>query len=133
MPWIPFEYHNNLNAAKKHLDVDLWAFSTTVWEIFARGKPIENVTTEILRQNYNRFGGILRPPDDCPPVMFEVMMDGWSMDPDKPFNHLQIFQRLISIKETLNDDYTTIEDVVDMAESDMGNIFKSVMKTLLFF
>lgn len=121
MPWIPLEYHNNINAAKKQLDVDLWAFSTTVWEIFSRGAVIENVTSEMLRQNYNRYGGILPTPPNCPPVMFEVMMDGWSMDTDKPFNHLQISQRLISIKDNLNDDYTTIEDVDDLEDADLGN------------
>ncbi|KNC24939.1 Tyrosine-protein kinase hopscotch [Lucilia cuprina] len=121
LPWIPFEYHHNLNAAKKQLDVDLWAFATTVWEIFSRGEPIVNMTSEMLRQNYNRYGGILPAPKDCPAVMFEVMMDGWSMDPDKPFNYMQIFQRLISIKESLNDDYSTIEDADDLAELDLAN------------
>ena len=116
-------YHQNLNAAKKNLDVDLWAFSTTVWEIFARGKAIGNVTTEILRQNYNRHGAILpSPSEDCPQEMLEIIMDGWNIDPDKPFKHLQIGQRLILIKETLNDDYHTIDDNPnDMHDSQQGS------------
>lgn len=109
MAWIPFDYHNNLNSAKKSHDIDLWAFATTVWEIFARGKTIGAVTSEFLRQNYNKCGGILPVPDDCPYEMFQVMMDGWSMEPGKNFNHMQIFQRLIFIKESLNDDYAMIE------------------------
>lgn len=120
LAWIPFEYHNNLCTTKKSYDIDLWAFATTVWEIFARGKTIGTVTSEFLRQNYNNCGGILPvPSDDCPYEMTQVMMDGWSMEPEKNFNHMQIFQRLIFVKENLNDDYTTIDSQDDaMADQD---------------
>ncbi|KAL9880141.1 tyrosine-protein kinase hopscotch [Glossina fuscipes fuscipes] len=126
LPWIPFEYHNNLSLAEKHLDIDLWAFATTIWEIFARGQSIGHVTSESLRQNYNRYGGILPiPSDDCPPEMFEVMMDGWSTEPDththKNFNHMQIFQRLIFIKENLDEDYSTIEWPDELMDADQVN------------
>ncbi|XP_075155140.1 tyrosine-protein kinase hopscotch [Haematobia irritans] len=102
IPWIPFEYHNNLNAAKKDPDVDVWAFATTVWEIFSRGKPVGNVTTPMLRQNYRRDGSILRIPDNCPQEMAEIMMDGWNTDPEKTFNHMRIIEHLSCIKESLN-------------------------------
>lgn len=59
-------------------------------------------------------------PDDCPQEMFEVMMDGWNTDPEKTFNHMQIFQRLIYIKETLNDDYSNSEGADDNFETELG-------------
>lgn len=39
------------------------------------------------------------PGNDCPEEMYKTMMDGWSADPDKRFNHQEIFSRLISIKQ----------------------------------
>lgn len=62
--------------------------------------------------------------------MFEVMMDGWSTEPDththKNFNHMQIFQRLIFIKENLDEDYSTIEWPDELMDADQG-------KTHLFY
>ncbi|XP_061389403.1 tyrosine-protein kinase hopscotch [Musca vetustissima] len=111
IPWIPFEYHRNLNAAKNDPDIDIWAFGTTVWEIFARGEPIGNKTTEMLRQNLNKCGGILEKPKDCPEEMFKVMMDGWNTDPEINFDYMQILRHLIAAQEALSDKSSSTNDV----------------------
>lgn len=38
VPWIPFEYHNNLEKAKLDFKAEVWAYATTAWEIFSRGR-----------------------------------------------------------------------------------------------
>lgn len=38
LPWIPFEYHNCMEQAKYDFKAEVWAYSTTIWEIFSRGR-----------------------------------------------------------------------------------------------
>lgn len=52
IPWIPYEYHNNLEQAKLDFKAEVWAYATTVWEIFSRGrsptyKEVSNVSLSI--------------------------------------------------------------------------------------
>lgn len=35
--WIPPEYHSNSNNARETIKADVWAFATTLWEIFSYG------------------------------------------------------------------------------------------------
>lgn len=40
IPWIPVEYISQLAQAKEDYKAEIWAFSTTLWEIFSHGiKP----------------------------------------------------------------------------------------------
>lgn len=52
LPWIPPEYHNNPNKARETITADVWAFGTTLWEIFNYGaSPNERdaqVTKKVL-------------------------------------------------------------------------------------
>lgn len=38
LPWIPYEYHKNLERAKIDYKTDIWAYATTLWQIFSRGR-----------------------------------------------------------------------------------------------
>lgn len=38
IPWIPYEYHNNMQLATQDFKAEVWAYATTVWEIFSRGR-----------------------------------------------------------------------------------------------
>lgn len=38
LPWIPFEYHSNPNRARTDFKAEIWAYATTIWEIFSRGE-----------------------------------------------------------------------------------------------
>ncbi|XP_017023104.1 tyrosine-protein kinase hopscotch [Drosophila kikkawai] len=103
-PWIPTKYYRNLQAAKKDLATQLWAFATTTYEIFTRcRKDLRQLTQADLQRQRLLDGNILPllDPDICPPPIFETIMDGWSEDPTKRFKHHDIFSRLVSIKSIL--------------------------------
>ena len=38
LPWIPFEYHNNMELAKHDFKAEIWSYATALWEIFSRGR-----------------------------------------------------------------------------------------------
>lgn len=42
--WIPPEFHNNFEFVKKSTVADVWAFATTLWEIFSLGSEISDVS-----------------------------------------------------------------------------------------
>lgn len=76
----------------------------------------------MMRQNYNKDGGILPKLDDkiCPSDMYDIiMMDGWSTDPEKTFNPMKIIHTLIGIKEGLNA-HCSSRGIDDNFEEDIG-------------
>lgn len=38
IPWIPYEYHHSLENARLDFKAEVWAYATTLWEIFSRGR-----------------------------------------------------------------------------------------------
>jgi len=101
-----------LEAAKQDSSTQLWAFATTIYEIFSRGQfALDRLKQIDLIQNRARDGGILKPLHKrlCPGEMYVTIMDGWSDDPDKRFSHHNIFDRLNVIKTRLQRDYSMPE------------------------
>lgn len=83
VPWIPQEYHSNLEYAKKDLKAEIYAYATTVWEIFSLGKkPVGHIQA---KKSTNDFG-----LEIC-----EIIREGWSSDPDKRFSPQNIFTKLL--------------------------------------
>lgn len=40
LPWIPIEYHTSMQLAASDFKADIFAYATTIWEIFSKGiKP----------------------------------------------------------------------------------------------
>lgn len=111
-PWIPIKYYNNLEGAKQDSSTQLWAFATTIYEIFSRGQlSLDQLKQRDLIRNRTIDGGILKPLNQrlCPPEMYNTIMDGWSDDPDKRFSHHDIFTRLNAIKTRLQRNYDVPE------------------------
>ncbi|KAH8271145.1 hypothetical protein KR018_007451, partial [Drosophila ironensis] len=107
-PWVPIKYYRNLQAAKLDLSTQFWAFATTIYEIFSRcQRDLREVRQEEMLMHRNQDGNILEPLDreQCPSLMSETIMDGWSDDPDKRFSHHDIFLRLSLIKREYATDY----------------------------
>ncbi|KAH8416569.1 hypothetical protein KR222_009855 [Zaprionus bogoriensis] len=118
-PWIPIKYYSNLEAAKLDSSTQLWAFATTIYEIFSRGQfALERLTQNELIHNRSIDGGILKQLSlrVCPNEMYETIMDGWSDDPDKRFCHHDIFTRLNAIKTRLQRNYDVPQTEIESCE-----------------
>lgn len=93
MPWIPIEYFYDLESARKDLKADIWAYATTLWEIFNRGTPIRRIENPV---QFFSNGQRLKPPMECNNCreVYEIMREGWDEDPDKRFSSQFILSRL---------------------------------------
>ncbi|XP_055375626.1 tyrosine-protein kinase hopscotch [Condylostylus longicornis] len=107
LPWIPLNYHNDLERAKKDLSSEFWAFATVLWEIFSYGAPVDLFDTNGLQRNLRETGSILPLPENCPEDMKITIMDGYCLDPEQRFNRQLIFSRLSAIKEENYSNYDT--------------------------
>lgn len=93
MPWIPLEHFNNLENAKTDLKTDIWAYATTIWEIFSHGYDLTNMTNPV---QFFANGQRLKPPEECNQCrdIYEIMREGWDEDPDKRFSSQFVISRL---------------------------------------
>ncbi|XP_063888153.1 tyrosine-protein kinase hopscotch-like [Scylla paramamosain] len=79
--WIPREYHIQPPLALQDPTTDIWAFSTTLWQIFSLGAtPLPGADMEEMRSLY-ATGLVLPRPDRCPRDLYQVMLRCWSPDP----------------------------------------------------
>lgn len=79
--WIPREHHSHPAMAVNDVTTDIWAFSTTLWQIFSKGKePLPGADLEEVRKLYE-MGRLLPRPDLCPIDLYKVMERCWSRDP----------------------------------------------------
>lgn len=102
LPWIPMNFHTNNSNNKLDLDSELWAFATTVWEIYARGQPIQHLQAHELAQNFRNCGGILEMPDDCPEEIRDIILNGWQTnDLALRFDKMDILSKLNTLKRGL--------------------------------
>lgn len=88
LPWIPFEYHHNMERAKLDYTAEIWAYATTLWEIFSLGRK------PTLKEFYASKRRLQRPKD-CPDDMYEIMREGWHESPDRRFTPQAVFAKLI--------------------------------------
>ncbi|KAM0733100.1 Tyrosine-protein kinase transmembrane receptor Ror [Formica fusca] len=76
------------------LETDVWSFGVVLWEVFSFGKQPyyghnnEEVVKLILQ------GIMLLPPDECPPVVCQIMSDCWKMEPRERIKFPDILDRL---------------------------------------
>lgn len=97
VPWIAIENHDDYSACRKNLKSDIWAYATTLWEIFSRGAPI-NLPDPV---QFFANGERLPRPAECamlPDVLgsiYLLMLQGWDEDPDRRFSSQKIFSRLL--------------------------------------
>lgn len=97
IPWIAIEDYGDLSASRKNLKGDIWAYATTLWEIFSRGAPLNMANP----MQFFTSGDRPSKPLDCAmlPGIYDLMMRGWDIDPDKRFSPQKIFSRLLDASE----------------------------------
>lgn len=103
LPWIPPECMKNIESAKTSLKAEIFAYGTTLWEIFNFGcRPHEY----LLPKNKNKRNII---PKHAPLSIVDVIMDAWNPDPDHRFTPQNIFSTLIMArsKESKTHSYIT--------------------------
>ncbi|GJQ70199.1 putative Band 4.1 homologues [Trypoxylus dichotomus] len=80
--WIPIECYNNINYAKHSTPADVWAFGTTLWEIFMFGEVIQKIDHHEAMKMYKN-GKRLPKPNHCPQDIYELMRECWDKDPHR--------------------------------------------------
>lgn len=90
-----------MELAKSDPTTQHWAFATTIWEIFNRGRNLKDEPLETFKNNYNKSNLILPIDEDFPPEICKIISEGWSPQhiKEKRFNTQLIFQRLNNIKD----------------------------------
>lgn len=76
------ECYSCLDRAKHSSLADVWAFATTLYEIFSYGESINLKTTMDLKHFY-ASKNLLPKPQHCPKEIYDVMKDCWELDPYK--------------------------------------------------
>ncbi|KAI4469186.1 tyrosine-protein kinase hopscotch [Holotrichia oblita] len=80
--WIPIECYNNKNYAKHSTPADVWAFGTTLWEIFMFGEVIQKIDHLEAMKMY-KGGKRLPKPRHCPQDIYQLMRECWDKDPHR--------------------------------------------------
>lgn len=80
--WIPVECYSNLNYAKRSMEADVWAFATTLWEIFMYGQEIKS-TDHNQAMRWYASGKRLPQPVSCSLEIYSLMKECWDNDPHK--------------------------------------------------
>ncbi|KAL9706949.1 hypothetical protein quinque_010467 [Culex quinquefasciatus] len=95
--WIPVEYHElgprEVQLLRGDLRADVWACSTTLWEIFSRGRPLRVPNAK----QYLASGHRLKAPKESEEVseIYYCMYNGWMADPDKRLSPQMIISKLV--------------------------------------
>lgn len=99
VPWIPIEDYENLNGSRNNMKADIWAYATTLWEIFSRGvTPVVENPIE-----YFSAGNRLQKPPECNTLhgIYEhIMKSGWEPDSDRRFSPQKIFTLLLDYSKS---------------------------------
>lgn len=98
VPWIAIEDYDDFRASRKNLKGDIWAYATTLWEIFSRGAPL-NLHNPV---QFFRSGERPSKPPECAtlPNIYVLMKQGWDVDPEKRFSPQKIFSWLLEASES---------------------------------
>lgn len=94
VPWIAIEDYKDLSASRKNLKSDIWAYATTMWEIFSRGAVLNPHDPKQFFMSGNRPP----KPKECAmlPGIHDLMLTGWDVDPERRFSPQRIFSRILA-------------------------------------
>lgn len=108
IPFIPVEYAQQQINPRLDFKADIWAFATTMWQIFSCGRlpPIHDVSfTSFPPVTLNQIflsvpqfiqsKRVLPQPLNCPPDIYRIMQNGWDPQPERRFAPQMIFPLLI--------------------------------------
>jgi Janus kinase 2 len=80
--WVPVECYAKLDYAKRSTAADVWAFATTLWEIFTLGEEIK-ITDHVEAMRWYVSGKRLPQPTLCDKDIYDLMRECWDADPHR--------------------------------------------------
>jgi Janus kinase 2 len=103
VPWIAIECYDDLSSCRDNLKSDIWSYATTIWEIFSRGASMAQFHNNRPMQFFSS-GRRLPKPAECAEFhgIYELMLKGWDIDPDRRFPPQTIFSCLLSASKYKN-------------------------------
>ncbi|XP_049876791.1 tyrosine-protein kinase hopscotch [Pectinophora gossypiella] len=81
--WMPVEFFPDMNMAKRSVVGDIWAFATTLWEVFSYGQSPTDTNPLMTAKSYERGDRLLRP-EACPVEVWRIVSACWQPDPPRP-------------------------------------------------
>ena len=95
---------------KATIQTDIWSFGVLMWEVFSFAmQPWYGFTNEQVIEKV-KGGEILSRPDNCPQLIYSLMLECWDMDASKRINFESILQRLGSWRVSSTES-TSLPDV----------------------
>lgn len=81
------------------LESDIWSYGIVLWEIYSYGKqPYYGHTNEEVVKLILQ-GIMLIPPEDCPPLIYDLMRSCWKTEPRDRIRFPDIYDRLAKANE----------------------------------
>lgn len=81
--WMPVEFMKDMSLAKRSVMGDIWAFATTLWEVFSYGQSPTDTNPVLTARSYENGDRLLRPAR-CPGEVWALMRQCWQPDPLRP-------------------------------------------------
>ncbi|KAL4216913.1 hypothetical protein ACF0H5_023373 [Mactra antiquata] len=84
------------------IDSDIWAFGVVLWEIFSYGRQpyYGHTNEEVIR--FLDEGILLQRPEECPSIVYHVMLQCWKIDPKERLAFHRIHKYLTEYSKQLN-------------------------------
>ncbi|PSN47551.1 hypothetical protein C0J52_08384, partial [Blattella germanica] len=81
------------------LESDVWSYGVVLWEIYSLGKQpyYGQSNEEVVKLIFH--GIMLIPPEDCPPVIWDLMRSCWKTEPRDRIRFPEIYSRLKKAQE----------------------------------
>ncbi|CAH4030590.1 tyrosine-protein kinase hopscotch [Pieris brassicae] len=81
--WIPVDFFVDMALAKRSVVGDIWAFATTLWEVFSYGQSPTHTNPVLTSRSYEMGDRLLRPAK-CPSEVWALMRQCWQSEPLRP-------------------------------------------------
>jgi len=80
---------------------DVWSFGVTLWECLTRLEPYPEMDNVQAASLVMHKGLVLKPPENCPPKLADLMTECFERDPSERPSFKQILKVLTQIEEEL--------------------------------
>lgn len=85
------------------LESDIWSYGVVLWEIYSYGKQpyYGHTNDQVLKLIYD--GIILSPPEDCPPLICDLMKNCWKTEPKDRIKFMEICEKLEKAQDNFDE------------------------------